>query len=407
MLYLVTELCACGDFGELHTIENPEEIRMLFRDLVLAVAYCHDKGIAHRDLKFENCLLTKQPAERHVAKVIDFGLSAIRRPGDKAGQWLNDQLGTRYFVAPEVVDINKPYGVKCDCWSMGVMLYIVLTDEHPCCESANNLDTAQLFRKILWAVVREQPLKEAQVAPAAVDLIKQLLVKDPDKRMDAKSALNHEWLKPRGGRAMSTWRSQSILARKGYTSRKPDGKDDSGPLDTKTVSRLRSFGTCSRFEKALLTLVAHQSTSREVEDMRSAFMHLDKDGAGSLSKHEIKQGLKDCGHAFANEDFDSIFDSLDADGSGKVHYTEWLAATMKPSSLASDKAIKAVYNFFDIERNGKVSKEELLQVLGCDKDVRDVMDKGDLAGDGYLTEEEFKVLMRDIARKLDSKHRHK
>jgi len=95
-MHLVTELCLGGDFSELdRRQDSPEEIKFLFRDVFMAVSYCHDLGIVHRDLKFENCMLQKLPNQRRVAKVIDFGLAKVRRADDKVGHWLNEQTGTR------------------------------------------------------------------------------------------------------------------------------------------------------------------------------------------------------------------------------------------------------------------------------------------------------------------------
>merc|ERR1712194_590726 len=86
------------------------------------------------------------------------------------------------------------------------------------------------------------------------------------------------------------------------------------------------------FEKAVLTLVAHHSTSKEVEDLRCAFMDLDTHNTGSLTPDEIENGLRQANHTLSKRDLEDLFKSLDADGTGKIKYTEWLAATLKPSS---------------------------------------------------------------------------
>eukprot|EP00931_Biecheleriopsis_adriatica_P079081 TRINITY_DN5249_c0_g1_i1.p1 TRINITY_DN5249_c0_g1~~TRINITY_DN5249_c0_g1_i1.p1 ORF type:complete len:499 (-),score=107.44 TRINITY_DN5249_c0_g1_i1:8-1504(-) len=404
-LHLVTEMCDGGDLSELNqSITDPNEIKLLFRDIVMAMAYCHDHGLAHRDLKFENCLLAKYETESksyRVGKVIDFGLSAIRRPGMEKGSWLNDQLGTKYFVAPEVINKEINYGVKCDCWSLGVMLYIILTDEHPCCPDAHAVDTDMLFKKILSGRIRERPLKEHEVDSTAVALVRGLLEKDPNKRMDARNALNSKWLQSAQDnrtRKNSGSFSSSVSAMLGMSGGAGTG------MNKGTLKRLASFRHYSKFERAVLTLVAHQSQEQHVADLRQAFHELDTSRTGSLSKDEIRAGIKGCGFKIEEEDINEIFDALDADSTGKVHYTEWLAATMKPSELASDRAIKQVYHYLDLDRTGAISPEELQRVLGCSDAVKSVLKQGDTRGDNQLSQAELGALMRNIAESLEKKH---
>lgn len=386
-LYIVTELCNEGDFSVLnHGIDDPDEIRLLFRDLMMAVAYCHDAGIAHRDLKFQNCLIQKTPGLRRVAKVIDFGLSAIHRPDDEA-DWLSDQLGSELFVAPEIVEGGRHYGVKCDCWSVGVMLYMVLTDEHPCTEDAHKLKRSGLFRAIAAGRIRRQPLME--VDPGAAELLLKLLVKDPERRSDSRSALQCKWLLPDDNRL--TWHSNSAMDLS-KLERSWFEKHFIGPepiVDGHTVARLRAFATYTSFERALMTLVAHYAMSRDVEDLRAIFEGLDASKTGSLSREDISDGVRGAGHDLPDSELDEIFQTLDADRSGKVHYTKWLAATIDPAFLSSHKVLEQVYLFFDPERSGRVSGEELSHVLGVDAEVGEVP-----------TEAEFKALLRQLAKNM-------
>ncbi|CAE8587835.1 unnamed protein product, partial [Polarella glacialis] len=297
-LYLVTELCDGGDFAELnHGINDPVEVKQLIRDMVMAISYCHDHGVAHRDLKFENCLIQRSASGQRLGKVIDFGLSSIRRPGER-GNWLNDQLGTRFFVAPEVIDRSVEYGVKCDCWSMGVMLYIILTDEHPCCQDAHKVDTTTLFRKILQARLREGPLEDASVDSDAVVLLKGLLTKSADHRMTAQDALNSAWL----CQVKDSKRNTASLTQKGSPhfagiaesiNKVFKNKEESGsPLRREDLKRLSSFRGYSRFERLVMTLVAHQSEEKDVAELRDIFVELDTQRTGSLCKEEVREGIR-------------------------------------------------------------------------------------------------------------------
>lgn len=82
--------------------------------------YCHENNIVHRDLKPEN-LLYESSKPGSAIKVVDFGTSRLFDPDKKMSQ----KIGTPYYIAPEVLDNN--YDEKCDIWSCGVILFILLS----------------------------------------------------------------------------------------------------------------------------------------------------------------------------------------------------------------------------------------------------------------------------------------
>lgn len=387
-ILVVIELCAGGDFGKLHRNKCPMDIvRPLFRDIVLGMAYCHDLQIVHRDMKFENCLVT-DGRKRKIGKIIDFGLSAIKRDSEVEADgspkrsdegWLSDALGTKYFAAPEVIDKHLKYGVKCDVWSLGVMLFIMFTNEHPYAKDATMLSTPDLFSKILLGAYREEPVRRCKVSSCAAALMKQMLTRDAAGRITALEALDNPWLRP------LTFTELDM-----HTAISQKNSDN-------FARRLTSWAGTSHFEKVLLMLVAHQAKLRELEDMRAAFVALDRDGNGSLSKQELVQGLKSMGHAMSTARFNEMYKWLDSNENSKLDYSEWLCATMEPAIISAESSIRELFEFFDTDDNGYVSHEELLHVASAEE-AEDVFAQSDTSKDGRIDYEEFKAFMRSIAK---------
>jgi serine/threonine protein kinase len=151
---------------------------LIFKQLVGAIAYCHMRGVAHRDLKPENILFTEFP----MIKLSDFGLCGYLMPEAK----LQTFCGSPCYFAPEIL-IGGPYdGARADIWSLGVVLFVMVTASLPW----NPDNEMRMQQQILKGDYRIPPF----VSRECQDLIRGLIRVEPMDRLPLAKILAHPWL---------------------------------------------------------------------------------------------------------------------------------------------------------------------------------------------------------------------
>ena len=129
MIYIVMEYMSGGDLYTKYCTKkecfSEAKVKRIFTQIAGATKYMQDLGIIHRDLKLENILFENENADSNV-KIADFGLSALQGPY----QEVTDVLGTLHYTAPEII-ARKPYDYSVDIWSLGVILYVLVTGSYP------------------------------------------------------------------------------------------------------------------------------------------------------------------------------------------------------------------------------------------------------------------------------------
>ena len=178
--YSVMEYCEGGELFN-YIVKNrrlsQNEAAFFYYQLINGLEYIHSLGIVHRDLKPENLLLTKD----HILKIIDFGLSNYFKKGQK--DLLVTPCGSPCYASPEMVAGKKYNGFKIDIWSTGIILYAMLCGYLPFEDKDNDV----LFEKILECNV----IFPRFISKIGKDLIKKILVTDPNKRISIKEIKNH------------------------------------------------------------------------------------------------------------------------------------------------------------------------------------------------------------------------
>ena len=159
----------------------------LIYQLAKGIKYLHKYGIIHRDLKPDNIMLT-EASDRGNIKIMDFGLSKILGKKEKT----TDGFGTLTFVSPEVL-IRKPYNKEVDIWSLGVILYLMLSGDLPF-DDPDDIEQ-NIAKSIVYQDVKFPPEKFSKRSKAVIDLIKGCLTKDPKNRIKIDEILKGEWIK--------------------------------------------------------------------------------------------------------------------------------------------------------------------------------------------------------------------
>jgi len=383
-IYLIMELCSGGelfdkviDADDCHFTEKTAAIVM--RQIIAGIVYMHAHHICHRDLKPENFLMMDDGDVADTPlKIIDFGLSA----DFSQTEWLKTKACTPYYVAPEV--LSGKYKEGCDVWSAGVIMYVLLCGAPPFFgdTDAEVLTSVRKghyeFDLPVWDVVSRE----------AKDLVQRMLVLDPTKRYTAQDALNHKWIQHLAPQ------SKGAL-----------------PFSANAFRNLKKFRQNHKLKKAALTIVAHNIDEAQISDLRKMFMAMDKDSDGTLTITEIKEGMANAKMKIPSN-IDEILKDIDSDGSGEIDYSEFLAATMEQKAYVKEEVCWAAFRVFDIDGNGKITKDELAAVLSGEADggsnvesmlgmdlteIDEIIKEVDTDGDGEIDFEEFMTMIRSNA----------
>ncbi|KAF9465933.1 hypothetical protein BDZ94DRAFT_1188502 [Collybia nuda] len=261
-IWLVTELCCGGELFD-YLVEKgrlaEDETRILFGQLCLAVAYLHENGIVHRDLKLENVLLD----ERCRVKLGDFGFT---REFER-GSFMETFCGTTGYASPEMLQGKKYQGPEVDVWSLGIILYCLLTGTLPFDDDDEDVMRAKIIRGDFedpdWLSIESR------------DLIKNVLQKDVTKRLMIPQILAHPWFstqkpiyEPEPGTSETSTLSTSDSLFTPGTSTTPTTPDEipDDPFELTPLHRTPSETTLRKSEPLHLIMTGNQPETVQEED---------------------------------------------------------------------------------------------------------------------------------------------
>lgn len=381
--YIITDYCQGGDLlDELEKREDgtlPEkDAAVVINALLSCVNYCHQRGIAHRDLKLENILLPDQ--DYRDIKVIDLGLARTVTEGE----YLDDIVGTPYYIAPEM--LKRKYGLKCDVWSVGVVAFMLLGGYAPF-DGDNNKEILKAVRRGEFACDDEA---WDDISDEALEFLIFLLNRNPKKRPSAHEALEHPWLASR---------RQKMLLRSG-----------TGSLRN-SLTELQKFQSkrCLLKQATSALMASQHQHNDEVRLIGRAFQTLDKTCSGKLTKEDFSAVMgvvfgsnSDDGETKSEKDLDlsnicldSLFEQVDVSRTGSIDYSEFVGACLLQKNVVDEDRIKEIFKGFDKNNKGYISREDLKMFVSVKDDttIDKIIKEADTTGKGVISYDDFRSQM--------------
>lgn len=290
---LFDRIVAMGSYSEADASE-------VMRYVMSAVAHCHARGVAHRDMKPENIMLASQDTAVDV-RICDFGLA---QRVDAASGTLTGKVGTVGYAAPEMLSGDPPtYSSRVDEWAVGVILYILLGGYHPFDPdvAADDATITRRVKKDSWSF--NDPSWNS-VSDSAKGLVKALLAHDPKERISADDALKHPWL--RGDSASNK------------------------PL-LKSAVRLAAFNEARQAwrdaTKAAINREGLDDNDR-ASALAAAFKMIDTNGDGQICQKELTVFLNKLEARASPAEIEAMVKHADVDGDGLISIDEFVAMNL-------------------------------------------------------------------------------
>jgi calcium-dependent protein kinase len=384
---IVTDYCKGGELFDRVIQGKFSERRAstLCLMMCLALEHCHDKNVIHRDIKPENYVFDT-PEEDSNMKLIDFGY-ARQVPEN---QVVKDVCGSTYYVAPEVLkqhETRTGKTWKCsDMWSVGIIAFLMCTGRVP----FNGPSEQDIANKIVRGTYKwpSSYKREAfHLSDEAKDFVDRILVPRPDKRLTAKEAMEHPWIKNNA-----------------------DVPDE--PFPEHIISALKSFVESSKLKNAVARMLAKRMRPTDVEQVQRLFKKFDKDGNGRLDPQEMREMMREVHGAQNDEEADAmgkkLVSAVDDDGDGHLNVQE-LSTAVALGHAGKKEVIETTFHEFDEDGDGLISVDELRVGMNSfeysynvmmqmdDKRAQELISEVDKNGDGRIGMEEWIMAMQNEA----------
>jgi len=360
-VYLVTDILYGGHLLEIveqHARQQkplPEAwVARVFRQTLEAIAYCHGKGVMHKDIKFENLMLrtpvtVHSPIDEIHTVVIDMGLSELFGPQHGKSFRSNQIAGSMATIAPEV--LCQDFSYKCDIWSLGCLLFAIFNvtpkyvpdgrggkvlytypfDPEPTREDPRGIQGMWRNQKAGAPMERI-----ASVSAEARYVVERMLTFEERNRPDARQCLDMPWL--------NIAQSDVVVH-----------------LSGDQVDTLMQEHNARLWWRTAMAKAATQLPAGKIMELSDLFKSIDTGNEGYIEKAELSAALQKLG--VEKSDADSAADAVDIDSSGRIEWTEFVAALIPASQELLATSLQIVFQNFDLDGDGYIVREEIVALL--------------------------------------------
>eukprot|EP00745_Piridium_sociabile_P009573 TRINITY_DN167098_c0_g1_i1.p1 TRINITY_DN167098_c0_g1~~TRINITY_DN167098_c0_g1_i1.p1 ORF type:complete len:689 (+),score=112.14 TRINITY_DN167098_c0_g1_i1:119-2185(+) len=442
-LYLVFELIEGCDLlqvllrlGKEGKSFTERQSRRIIRSITGAISHCHSKNVMHKDLAPGNIMVVvdketvftpaseinaapetqkkgvKLPSRDIIEnldesniKVIDFGLSEIFQVGRMSAI----EAGTPYYMAPEV--FKRRFDCKCDIWSVGVVLYLLITGHLPF-----DAKSKTAFIQLISTSSPSFPTSLfGHCSKECVNLLKQMLDRDASKRPSATEVLAHPWFSNQGSVLDPVARAEQHQEQKLPSSQQQPrvqsskGKRASFSMFAKNPLRhvtnrgsvFISFSEVSSLKRVCMNLVAMQLTSDAIKEAPQVFNALDQDHDGFLSGLELSKALLNLGVQASK--VVKIVDAIDLEGNGAIGYTAFVAAMLDIKDATVESNLWNAFRQLDLDNDGVITRRDVMEltriggIFGIDQQVTPerLLAEFDAGANGQITFQKFCTFLKN------------
>ena len=290
-------------------------------------------------------------------------------------------VGSSYYIAPEV--LKKHYDEKCDIWSCGVIMYILLSGRPPFGGDSDK----EIMDKVAKGEYDLESSPFDTLSSSGKDLIKKLLIMDPKKRISAQEALSHPWFQEN--------KSKELYNRI---------KDES--TLRKMINNLKVYKRDSIIQETALAYLVHNFPQmKDVVNACKLFNQIDVNGDGKINKVEFLKGLESKIQSDTlKKDVDTIFKNIDMDNNGYIEYEEFVRAAVSKEHFIDTRVIQFAFRYFDKDGSGEITFDEIEEVFkesitdksNIHESLKKIIGEVDTNGDGIISFNEFADIMRKM-----------
>ena len=371
--HIVTEFCGGGELFD-RVIQNGRineaDVVRYMKTMISSINHLHKIGICHRDIKPQNFIFESELPDAQL-KLIDFGLAHKfqQKKRKSTASNLTSFAGTSFYTAPEIV--KGSYDSKCDIWSLGVIMDLMLTGTHP----FTGATSAEIYHNIINQDYDTTSHEYSHISKPGIDLLQKLLNKNPSARLSAEQALAHPWM----------------------------SKVIEEPADLNIIRNLQKFKPPTQMWSAAMGILVKYMSAEELKGLRIAFNEIDVQGTGFLSLKDIKLALKKTGIVLPKRELLEIFKRLDFMNNGIIQYSEFLTATVSSRIQVDELMMWTIFNTFDIDKNGQITLDNLrvvfkrMGLVYTDEKIANIIKEVTHSNTDGINFEEFKAMMQQKA----------